>query len=223
MENKNVSKKWLVVSIVFILLFLVSVVFNFFFLFEGEKISKRDIKMAAKITGLEFTSEEIELMREDVNDNRENYKTMRKFTLANAVSPALYFDPIVPGFEIEKKPGPAVELKLPEVEAPENIEELAFAPVTTLAALIKSQQITSVQLTQMYLGRLKKYDPVLKCVITLMEESALQQAQKADEEIAAGHYRGPLHGIPWGAKDLLATKDAKTTWGAMPYKDQVRH
>jgi Asp-tRNA(Asn)/Glu-tRNA(Gln) amidotransferase A subunit family amidase len=221
MEKKNVSKKWLVVSIVFILLFLVSVVFNFFFLFEGENISKRDIKTASKIAGLEFTSEEIELMREDVNDSRDNYKTMRKFTLDNAVSPALYFNPIVPGFEIEKPPVPVVELKLPEVKAPENIEELAFAPVTTLAALIRSRQITSVQLTQMYLARLKKYDPVLKCVITLMEESALRQAQKADEEIAAGNYRGPLHGIPWGAKDLLATKDAKTTWGAMPYKDQV--
>lgn len=221
MEKKRVSSKWLFASIVFVLLLLISVAFNLLFLFEGEKISRADIKTAAKIMGLEFTPEEIKLMQEDVNDSRDSYQTLRKFTLNNAVSPALYFNALVPGLILEKPPVRTMELKLPKTAAPKNTEELAFAPVTVLAALIKSRQITSVQLTQMYLGRLKKYDPELQCVITLMEESALKQARRADEEIAAGHYRGPLHGIPWGAKDLLATKGVKTTWGAMPFKNQV--
>ena len=90
-----------------------------------------------------------------------------------------------------------------------------------MAQLIRSRKITSVELTKLYLDRLKKFGPRLECVITLTEELALEQAKKADEEIAAGHYRGPLHGIPWGAKDLLSTKGIRTTWGAMPYKDQI--
>ncbi|HLP44776.1 MAG TPA: amidase, partial [Candidatus Kapabacteria bacterium] len=114
-----------------------------------------------------------------------------------------------------------VEWPLPEVKAPANLDDLAFAPVTVLASLIKSRQVTSVQLTEMYLKRLKQYGPKLYCVITLTEELARAQARQADQEIAAGHYRGPLHGIPWGAKDLLAAKGIKTTWGSPPYKDLV--
>jgi Asp-tRNA(Asn)/Glu-tRNA(Gln) amidotransferase A subunit family amidase len=109
----------------------------------------------------------------------------------------------------------------PGIQVPENIDELAFYPVTSLAQLIRSQKITSVELTKMYLARLKKYGPRLECIITLTEKLAMKQAKMADEEIATGHYRGPLHGIPWGAKDLLATKGIRTTWGAMPYKDQI--
>ncbi|MFQ5876408.1 MAG: amidase [Acidobacteriota bacterium] len=104
---------------------------------------------------------------------------------------------------------------------PADLDDLAFLPVTRLAALIKSRRITSVELTRMYLDRLKRLDPQLKCVITLTEELALEQAARADREIASGKYRGPLHGIPWGAKDLLSTRGIRTTWGAMPYKDQV--
>ena len=106
-------------------------------------------------------------------------------------------------------------------ERPANIEDLAFAPVTTLAPLLRAGKVTSTELTQMYLARLKKYGPRLHCVITLTEELALAQAKRADAEIAAGRYRGPLHGIPYGAKDLLATKGIRTTWGSKPYIDQV--
>jgi len=106
-------------------------------------------------------------------------------------------------------------------ERPSDIEDLAFAPVTELAQLIRSGQITSTELTRMYLARLKKYGPRLECVVTLTEDLALAQAVRADEEIATGHYRGPLHGIPYGAKDLLAVKGYKTTWGAKAYEDQV--
>jgi Asp-tRNA(Asn)/Glu-tRNA(Gln) amidotransferase A subunit family amidase len=103
----------------------------------------------------------------------------------------------------------------------ENIEELAFLPVTELSELLRRKRVTSVELTQMYLARLKKYDPVLKCVITLTEDRALEKARAADAELSRGKYRGPLHGIPWGAKDLLAVRGYKTTWGAGPFKDQV--
>src|SRR5690606_10641518 len=111
--------------------------------------------------------------------------------------------------------------EFPDLTRPARLEDAAFYPVTHLAQLIRTRQVTSVQLTEMYLRRLKRYDPYLECVVTLTEDLALRQARQADEEIAAGHYRGPLHGIPWGAKDLLATRGYRTTWGAMPYKDQV--
>jgi Asp-tRNA(Asn)/Glu-tRNA(Gln) amidotransferase A subunit family amidase len=104
---------------------------------------------------------------------------------------------------------------------PADLEELAFLPVTELAELVRRRKVTSTQLTEMYLGRIRRYDPVLKAVITVTEDRARAQAKKADEEIARGRYRGPLHGIPWGAKDLLAVKGYKTTWGAGPYRDQM--
>jgi Asp-tRNA(Asn)/Glu-tRNA(Gln) amidotransferase A subunit family amidase len=104
---------------------------------------------------------------------------------------------------------------------PADLEELAFLPVTELAELVRRRKVTSTQLTEMYLDRIRKYDPVLKAVITVTEDRARAQARTADEEIARGRYRGPLHGIPWGAKDLLAVKGYKTTWGAGPYRDQV--
>jgi Asp-tRNA(Asn)/Glu-tRNA(Gln) amidotransferase A subunit family amidase len=220
-EKKNISEIWPYISIVFILLFLCSVFYIFFFWPGGKGISRRDIKVAGEIVGLNFTTDEIKLMFEDVKKNLDHYKTLRKFPLNNDVPPALYFSPIVPGLTFKKRSIPTVELKLPEVKVPDNLEDLAFEPMTVLAALIKSRRVTSMQLTRMYLNRLKKYDPVLKCVVTRTEELALKQAEKADQEIAAGKYRGVLHGIPWGAKDLLATKWIKTTWGAVPYKNQV--
>src|SRR5262249_11929756 len=103
---------------------------------------------------------------------------------------------------------------------PATDEELAFLPVTSLAALLRTRQVSSTELTKLYLERLKKYDPALKCVVTLTEELGLKQAERVDREIAAGRYRGPLHGVPWGAKDLIAYPGYKTTWGATPFKDQ---
>src|SRR5207245_6041651 len=99
----------------------------------------------------------------------------------------------------------------------------AFLPVSTLAALVRSRQVSSLELTKLYLQRLRQYDPALRCVVTYTEELALKQAEQADREIAAGRYRGPLHGIPWGAKDLIAYPGYRTTWGAAPFRDQILH
>src|SRR4029077_10075187 len=113
-------------------------------------------------------------------------------------------------------------VELPKVNAamPEAADDLAFLPLTHLAALVRAKKVSSTELTKLSLERLKKYDPVLKCVVTLTEELALKQAAEADKEIAAGKSRGPLHGVPWGAKDLIAVPGYPTTWGATPYKDQ---
>lgn len=192
------------------------------YLVKGRKINTEDIAAAEKIAALHFTQKERRLMVAELRENAGDYGKLRQVPLANSVPPAVEFSPVVPGlvFEKEKKPS----YVLPDnrnIERPANLEELAFWPVTSLAQLIRSRRVTSLELTEMYLSRLKKYGPRLECIVTLTEELALAQARRADEEIAAGRYRGPLHGIPWGAKDLLATKDVRTTWGSRPYVDQV--
>src|SRR5262249_25925342 len=133
---------------------------------------------------------------------------------------AFSFRPALPGKKLSPGPGGLrLRKSLPAARKPP--EQLAFAPVTELAALIRTRQVSSVELTRMYLDRLKRYGPKLYCTVTLTEELAMSQAEKAHSEIKSGRYRGPLHGIPWGAKELLATRGIKTTWGAEPYKDQV--
>jgi hypothetical protein len=182
-----------------------------------EKINKEILLHAEKIAGLEFTDEERDLMLEGLNDNLESYEKLRSISIDNSVPPAIQFNPILPGMTFDQK---SPQFKMSKQELPKvtsNLEELAFLPVTTLSQLIKAKKVSSTALTKMYLERLKKYDPKLQCVITLTEDLALNQAARADKEIAAGKYRGPLHGIPWGAKDLFATTEYKTTWGAMPY------
>jgi Asp-tRNA(Asn)/Glu-tRNA(Gln) amidotransferase A subunit family amidase len=121
-------------------------------------------------------------------------------------------------FDMVKRPMKAD--KQHEVKRPANLEDVSFWPVTQLAQLLRTRQVSSVELTTMYLDRLKRYDDKLKFVITLTPDLAMEQAKQADVEIRAGHYRGPLHGIPWGAKDLISKKGYKTTWGAAPFQDQ---
>jgi Asp-tRNA(Asn)/Glu-tRNA(Gln) amidotransferase A subunit family amidase len=141
--------------------------------------------------------------------------------LPNHVPPAISFDPapwLPPAEEPVRRAVEPIEQAAPK--RPDSSDDLAFLPLTALAALLRSRQLSSVDLTRLYLDRLKKYNPVLHCVVTLTDELALKQAEQADREIAAGRYRGPLHGVPWGAKDLIAYPGFKTTWGAKPYQDQ---
>ena len=191
------------------------------YFFKGKKISTKDIADAEKIIALKFTEKERRLMLEDLRDNARGYETLRKTSLQNSVLPSLSFSPQLPGMTFNKISEPFLLSDTQEVDLPKNLEDLAFYPVTRLASLMRTRKINSTLLTGMYLNRLKKYGPGLECVVTLTEELALKQARRADEEIAAGNYRGPLHGIPWGAKDLLSTKGIKTTWGSVPYKEQV--
>ncbi|MEE9288653.1 MAG: amidase [Bacteroidota bacterium] len=188
---------------------------------DPSPISKQVIAEAEKLVGLTFTNAERDSMLDGMIEHLGNYDTLRMVNLANSVPPAIAFSAILPDRKFNSERKPFKMSSITDVEVPTNIEDLAFYPVTHLAQLIKSQKVTSVQLTRMYLDRLKRYGPNLECVITLTEDLAMKQAKRADEEIAAGRYRGPLHGIPWGAKDLLATRNIKTTWGATPYEDQI--
>jgi Asp-tRNA(Asn)/Glu-tRNA(Gln) amidotransferase A subunit family amidase len=187
---------------------------------ENGEITIETIKAAEKIAGLKLKPKEREEIVERLNKNLEIYRGLREKKLDNSVSCALVFNPIPPGmtFPKEKKP---FRHSIVDVKKPARIENAAFYSVLQLAKLIKTGQITSIELTKMYLSRLKKYDPQLKFITNLTKELALKQAKRADDEIKAGKYRGPLHGIPYGAKDLLAVRGYKTTWGAGPYKDQV--
>ena len=188
---------------------------------ENQPLTVEIVKQAEKIMGLEFTVAEADSMLVELTDTRKNFEEIRKVELKNEVCPALLFNPLPVGFKFEKGQSffKASDLKM--VMMPTDKNDLAFYNVRQLAELIKTKKISSVELTKFYLERLKKYDPQLQCVVTLTEALALKQAAQADAEIAAGKYRGLLHGIPYGAKDLLAKKGYKTTWGSVPYKDQV--
>ena len=184
------------------------------------QIQKSQVQAAAEISGLSFTDTEMDDMLSSLEGFRTAYAELRQNDIPNAVPPALQFNPLPMGFTPEPTKLPSRFRPAPEVKLPENLSDLAFYSVAQLAGLIQSRQISSEALTRFFIERLKTYDKDLHCVISLTEELALEQAKKADAEIAAGKYRGPLHGIPYGAKDLLATRQYRTTWGAMPYKDQ---
>ena len=187
----------------------------------GAEITKETIAAAEEITGVAFSDEQRQMMLRNLQNLRQNIDALHKITLDNSVAPAIIFDPLPPGAALPaKRKEPAVRGRVPIMSRPSSLEELAFQPVTHLSQLVRTRKVKSSELTDMYLARLKRFDPQLHCVISLTEERAKRQAQAADEEITRGKYRGPLHGIPWGAKDLLAAKGYLTTWGAGPYKTQ---
>ncbi|MCH8126098.1 amidase [candidate division KSB1 bacterium] len=187
---------------------------------ETSEITEEVLQYAEKIFGIPFTDDERELMLRSVVSNREKYEKIRQVTIDNAVSPAITFSALLPGMQVKKEKNVFKPSKTkPNIKSMSETD-IAFLSVTHLSQLIKSRQISSMDLTKLYLKRLKKYNEKLHCVITFTEELALAQAKKADEEIRVGHYRGPLHGIPWGVKDLFAVKDYRTTWGATPFKEQ---
>ncbi len=198
------------------------VLFAYFLTFsEDESITKTEIANAEKLIGLDFTESERDSMLDDLNDNLQDYLKIRNVYLDNSVMPSLLFNPIPKNFNFSDSQKQLEFSDYSNMELPSNKDELAFYSVGELAELIKTKQISSVDLTMFFIERLKKYDPALHCVITLTEKRVIKQAKLMDEEIAAGKYRGLLHGIPFGVKDLLATKDYKTTWGAEPYKEQM--
>ena len=187
----------------------------------AKKITKEMIDNAAAIADVPIPDEFREIMLSDLNEQAKGYDEIYKLHIPNSVAPALLFDPVLPGMTFETVRKPLRMSKAQSVAVSNNTEDLAFASVRELAELVRTKRVSSLALTEMYLQRLKKYDPTLKFVVTLTEERALTQAKMADAEIAAGKYRGPLHGLPWGAKDLLATKGYRTTWGAGGFENQT--
>lgn len=189
--------------------------------FAEDKLSVSLVQQAGKIFGMEFTVAEADSMLTDLENHRTGYENIRKINIDNSVSPALVFNPIPTGFTFPDAKKSFVPSKIAAIKLPSNREDLAFLSVRELAELIRTKQISSVELTKFFIDRIKKYNPTLLNTITITEELALKQAATADAEIKAGKYRGLLHGIPYGAKDLLAAKGYKTTWGSVPFKDQV--
>lgn len=188
----------------------------------NDKITGNVVEEASKIIGIDFTEAEQDSMISELESAREDFKTIRELNLPNSVSPALVFNPIPHGKSFEQMQQEPINWEIPkDVSLPANRSDLAFYTVKELASLIKERKITSTELTEFFLERLQKFDDTLHAVVTLTKERALKQAQKMDDELIAGTYRGPLHGIPYGLKDLFAVEGYKTTWGAMPFKDQT--
>lgn len=176
---------------------------------------------ALKLSGIELTEAERTAMVETANRNLARYVELRAIDIPNDVSPPFHFSPLVPGLEVTKAKRPFRLSGAPSVKRPANLEDAAFWPVRHLAELVRTKQVTSMELTEMYLARLHRYNPKLNNVVTFLDEVGRAEAGRADAEIAAGKYKGPLHGIPWGAKDIIAVKGYKTTWGSPAFKDQV--
>ena len=188
---------------------------------EEARITADMLRDALAMSGMEFTEEEREEMVERVNNSIEDYEELHNFHIPNDISPPFHFDPRVPGMKVNRTARPFRISDPPDVRRPANLEDVAFWPVRHLAELIRTRKVTSVELTTMYRERLKRYNPVLNCVVSFTDDLGMTQARAADTEIAAGQYRGPLHGIPWGAKDIIAAKGYRTTWGSGAYQEQV--
>ena len=176
--------------------------------------------IALRIIGLDFTAPELDSMQDELKQSKRTFERMRALPLPNSLAYPFAFNPAPPGFavpQIQEK----INWNIPDnVQLPADKNELAFYSIPQLASLIKNKKISSEALTSFFLARLKKWGDTLECVITLTDSLAMAQAKQADEEIKKGLYKGPLHGIPYGLKDLFAVKGYKTTWGSVPYKEQ---
>jgi Asp-tRNA(Asn)/Glu-tRNA(Gln) amidotransferase A subunit family amidase len=188
---------------------------------DSGRITKEMLIQAARVADVSFSDSELDAMVDGVNANLRALADLHALQLDNGVAPPLYFNPVLPGMPIDRSSRPLRRSKKPGRRRPASSEEIAYLPVTDLAELIRTRQLTALELTRIYLDRLKRYGPQLQCVVTLTEDRAARQAEQVDKEIASGRYRGPLHGIPWGVKDLFATRGYPTTWGAAPYRDRV--
>ena len=191
---------------------------------EKEKVTKEMIDEAAIVADVPIADEYKQMMLDGLNEQLKGYEEIYKLHMPNPVPPCLIFDPVLPGmkFETERRP---LKISVAPVtwrsDVPKNLEDVAFYSARRLAELVRTKRVSSTALTQMYLERIKRYDPLLKFVTHTTDDRALAQAKDADREIAAGKYRGPLHGLPWGGKDLLAVKGYPTTWGAGGFEKQA--
>ena len=186
-----------------------------------QTITKENIENAERLIDLQFNDAERDSMLKSLEEQIVNYQKIRNIELNNNVPPSVLFNPVPAGFTFPAEQKQIIFSDYSNTVLPANKDELAFFTIGQFAELIRTKQVTSIELTKFFIERLKKYDPVLHCVITITEERAIRQAEITDAEIAAGKYRGMLHGIPFGVKDLLATKDYKTTWGSVPFKEQM--
>jgi Asp-tRNA(Asn)/Glu-tRNA(Gln) amidotransferase A subunit family amidase len=179
------------------------------------------VRQAEWIAGIELAEDDRKAVTEAVKRDQQKLDELRKAPLGYDVPPALVFYAAPPQMAGETTRRDEVHpLETAAPKRPADDDDLAFMPVTELAALVRARKLTSVELTKLYLDRLKRFNDLVNCVVTLTEDVALKQAERADREIAAGRYRGPLHGIPWGAKDLISWPGYKTTWGADVFKEQ---
>ena len=185
------------------------------------QLTREMLRDAAAVAGLEFTDTQLDQMLKGVTEHVAAYRSLGAIPIENSVAPPLYFNPVLPGMKIDRTSRGFRPSATPRVTRPRNLEDVCFWPVAQLAALLRTRQATSVELTEMYLDRIQRYNGRLRAVVTVTADLARNQAAAADKEIAAGHYRGPLHGVPYGIKDLFAVKGYPTTWGAAPFKDRV--
>lgn len=183
---------------------------------------KKDIRAAQRLYGLEFSKSGIDTMYNYLGRNKRGYESMREYTVDKETFPAVSFNPHPAGFQMPTGPQIHTPFEVSnDVALPASDEEIAFMSIRELASLLKTRKITSERLTNIYLNRIEKFDGQLESVITVTKELALEQAKRADREIASGNYKGVLHGIPYGVKDLMAVEGYPTTWGAEPYRNQT--
>ena len=186
-----------------------------------QRITLAMVTEALKLSGIELPEGDRQAMVNTANQNLTRYEETRKISIPLDVSPPFHFSALAPGIQVNRTRQPFRLSAAPAVKRPSNLEDVAFWPVRHLAELLRTKQVSSVQLTEMYLTRLHRYNAKLNCVVTFLDDVAMAQAKQADAEIAQGKYKGPLHGIPWGAKDIISVKGYKTTWGSAAFKDQV--
>jgi len=191
----------------------------------GPEVSSATVAEAEKLVRVEFTAKDraqaAENWRKSMAALYERRTGPRKVAIGDGVAPYSQVNPVLPGHKVATVENRFVSSTADAGPLPASDAEIAFAPVWKLARWIEGRKLTSERLTHIYLARIEKFDEKLRCVITLTKELALSQAKAADQEIAAGRYRGPLHGIPWGGKDLLDTAGIATTYGAEPFRNRV--
>ncbi len=186
----------------------------------ADRVTLAMVTDALKLSGIELADADRQALVDGANSNLERLDDLRAFHIPNDVSPPYHFSPVVAGMKVDRARRPWVLSKAPALKRPARLEDVAFWPLRHLAELVRTRQVTSVELTRMYLERLHRYHGRLNNVVTFLDDLGLAEAAGADREIAAGRYKGPLHGLPWGCKDIITVKGFKTTWGSPAFTEQ---